>query len=74
MVADSPTAPWANTATESPRRRWQCSAPMKPVESMSQAYTAASLLTASGIGARLAIACGTMKYSAMLPSRWAVYW
>ena len=36
MVAHRPTGPWANTATTSPNCREACSAPMKPVESMSQ--------------------------------------
>ena len=37
IVAQSPTGPWAKTATVSPNWRYACSAPMKPVESMSHA-------------------------------------
>ena len=37
IVAQSPTGPWAKIATVSPNWRWACSAPMNPVESMSQA-------------------------------------
>ncbi len=73
MVAHNPTAPCAKIATVSPISICACSAPISPVLSMSQAYTAASSLNSSGIGARFPRAAGTRKYSAMLPSTCAVY-
>jgi hypothetical protein len=66
-VAHSPIGPCANTATLSPTRIPPLSAPERPVEKMSGHNTTSSSVRPDGMGARLAFASGTSRYSAQAP-------
>ena len=67
-VAHSPIGPCAKIATVSPMRIRPLSAPEKPVDMMSGHISTCSSVNPSGMGARLAIASGTSRYSACAPS------
>ena len=66
-VAHRPIGPCANTATASPTLMLPLSAPDRPVEKMSEHSTTSSSVRSAGIGARLARASGTSRYSAQAP-------
>jgi len=66
-VAQSPMGPSAKIATASPTRISALSAPLNPVEKMSGHNKTSSSVNDSGIGARLARASGTSRYSAHAP-------
>ena len=66
-VAHRPIGPCAKTATASPTLMLPLSAPDSPVEKMSGHSTTSSSRRSSGIGARLARASGTSRYSAQAP-------
>jgi len=66
-VAHRPIGPCAKIATASPTLMLPLSAPDNPVEKMSGHIRTASSLSASGITARFARACGTRRYSAHAP-------
>jgi hypothetical protein len=67
-IAMRRAGPAANTATDPPTGGFACSALMNPIDILSHAETASASGTASGIGARFAIAWFTWKYSASAPS------